>query len=184
VPRVNKDSLTNVEAVALFFLVSGDKYGYEIEKIIKEFFMRRWIRVGLSSLYKTLERLKDKGLIEVRTERVGKMPERKIYSLTPDGKKRLTGKARKLLGEMEYFYLDFSLGLAMLGTLIPMSEVKGLFESRLGECHEYKAEVDDFQKEKESELGEGAKLVIEHLNTLYKAETRWLKKALEDMGDE
>lgn len=52
--------------------------------------MDKWADISTASIYNTLTAYGKKGLIAVKKERVGNMPERKVYHITPKGIKELS----------------------------------------------------------------------------------------------
>lgn len=77
-----------LELVLLSMLKDGDKYGYEI---VRELFARSngTYMLQEGSMYPSLYRLLDRGLISDRKEQVGKKRTRVYYHLTDAGEKYL-----------------------------------------------------------------------------------------------
>lgn len=77
-----------IELMLLSMLKDEDKYGYEI---VHKLFSRSKGRYILQegSMYPSLYRLLEKGLISDRKELVGKKRTRVYYHLTPDGREYL-----------------------------------------------------------------------------------------------
>ncbi|MFC1564309.1 PadR family transcriptional regulator [candidate division KSB1 bacterium] len=76
-------------ALAILGLLSErPMHGYEIRQTIKERWMDMWANVSMPSIYNTLNRLSADEHIkeEERKEKIGKIPQRYIYSLTDSGK--------------------------------------------------------------------------------------------------
>lgn len=74
----------NIETILLGFLKSGDKYGYEIGKLVHEKTNGEY-ELKEPSLYSTIRRLESQGLIEAYwgDETLG--ARRKYYRITPQG---------------------------------------------------------------------------------------------------
>jgi DNA-binding PadR family transcriptional regulator len=102
------------ELAVLGLIQEGPKYGYQIYQKIEKLHMEHWAAVSLASIYSTLNRLEKEGLIKVRKEKPGKMPERSVYHLTPTGRKRLALLVEKALSEERMPQEDFTLGLMFL----------------------------------------------------------------------
>src|ERR1700677_5301211 len=102
----------------LCLLYGGPLHPYGMQRLLKEWGKDQVINVGQrSTLYKTIGRLTDSGLIAVRqTERDQQYPERTVYELTPEGR----GPALKSLAEMlatrrnEFPMFPAALSFAML----------------------------------------------------------------------
>ena len=102
----------------LSLLVTGPLHPYGMQRLIKQWGKDRVVNVGQrASLYKTIKRLHDAGLIAVRqTERDQQYPERTVYELTDAGREA----ARAWLADMlavprnEFPQFPAALSFAML----------------------------------------------------------------------
>lgn len=103
--------LSNVEMVLLSLVNEKPSYAYEIDKEIQARDMRRWVKVGVASIYQVLERLGNKGYLYSEREQEGKMPPRNRYFLTQTGRDALREATKNRLAKLEWFYLDLNLGL-------------------------------------------------------------------------
>ena len=57
-----------------------------------------WVDFSRAGLYKTLDKLERRGLVEKTLERDGNRPPRKVYRITPSGESALAGFLRFVLG--------------------------------------------------------------------------------------
>lgn len=55
--------LSNVEVLLLSIVNEKPSYAYEIDKAIDHRDMRRWVRVGVASIYQVLKRLEEKDFV-------------------------------------------------------------------------------------------------------------------------
>ena len=85
-----------IELSVLTLLKNGDMYGYEISQ---QLFIQsgELYQIQESSLYPSLYRLVEKGLISDRTEKVGKRRVRVYYHLEPSGEEYLKELRREYL---------------------------------------------------------------------------------------
>ncbi|NUO81998.1 PadR family transcriptional regulator [candidate division KSB1 bacterium] len=102
------------EIAILGLLAEGPKHGYQIHQDIKKREMDYWAKIKLASIYTTLTRLEEQGLIKSEKEKVGNMPERTVYALTSKGQTRLGDMVEKLLVEDERPEWLFGLGVAFI----------------------------------------------------------------------
>lgn len=72
----------------LNLLAQGEAYGYEIAQRLKAL---EALAVTESTLYPILTRLREEGLLAMRTVPSPDGPPRRYFSLTPDGRTRLAG---------------------------------------------------------------------------------------------
>ncbi len=89
--------ISDLEAAILGLLYEEPQYGYQLEKIIEGWGMRNWTQIGFSSIYYVLKKLEKKELVESRLEKVEGKPSRKIYTITPSGKREMKEKVQDIL---------------------------------------------------------------------------------------
>ncbi len=105
------------ELISLALIYSEPRHAYGINSIVKAMNLEHWGRISPASIYNALSRLSDAGCVDVTTEKVGNMPERKVYSITERGKERLRDELRQALGQAEmgenpfYLAMSFAFGL-------------------------------------------------------------------------
>ncbi len=102
------------EIAVLGLLSERPMYGYEIHQEIKRRQMDYWAKIKLPSIYNTLTRLEEQQLIQAGKEKVGKMPERNVYSITEAGHVKLKELVTHFLREEERPEWNFGLGVAFL----------------------------------------------------------------------
>jgi DNA-binding PadR family transcriptional regulator len=103
--------LSNIEVILLSIVNEKPSYAYEIDKIIDQRGMRNWVKIGVASIYQVLKKLEDKKLVYSKKEKEGKMPDRKRYYITRQGKTALAETSKRLLAGFEWYYLDLNIGL-------------------------------------------------------------------------
>ena len=79
------DHAMNVRTLCLGVLFFGDATGYEIRKSAQDGPFAHFIQASFGAIYPALIKLEQEGLVASREERQSGKPDRKIYSLTPDG---------------------------------------------------------------------------------------------------
>ena len=106
---MNKNDL-----VILGLLMEKPKHGYEIMQDIKQRGFEHWANINIASSYNHLNSLEEKSAIKSTTEKVGNMPERKVFTITDKGKEYLSDQvieAMKGKGVVEDL---LSLGVAFI----------------------------------------------------------------------
>ncbi|MFH0761150.1 MAG: PadR family transcriptional regulator [Bacteroidota bacterium] len=78
-------TISNKEAALLGLLSEGQKYPYEIEKEIYNRSMREWTEISMSSVYKVLEKLEEKGLVVSEIRLSDSNRAQKVYTATKQG---------------------------------------------------------------------------------------------------
>jgi DNA-binding PadR family transcriptional regulator len=74
----------DVKTLCLGVLSEGDKSGYEIKRCFEEAFSHFFI-AGFGSIYPALADLSRRGLVTARSVEQEGRPDKKIYSITPEG---------------------------------------------------------------------------------------------------
>jgi PadR family transcriptional regulator AphA len=76
-----------LDMLALGLLMRGPAHGYKLFVAYQHGFGEIWV-AGRSRFYAALARLPDRGLARVRVEPQAGRPARRVYSITPSGRKR------------------------------------------------------------------------------------------------
>lgn len=112
---MSKENTT--EYIVLGLLTHEDQSGYDLKQKIDRMISQFW-EVGYGQLYPTLHSLENAAFISVRSEPSEKGPERKVYSITPAGREKLSswlqGPAQK-----EYVKYEILLKVFFGGELPP-----------------------------------------------------------------
>lgn len=121
--------LNDNEIALLGLLAEAPRYGYEIDKVIKERGMREWTDIAFSSIYAVLRTLERKDLVEAKTELAGNRA-RKLYSLTRAGRRALKDETARLIATPIKVSDRLMLGLANIGVLDRSTATELLAERR------------------------------------------------------
>lgn len=172
--------LSNVEVVLLSIVNEKPSYAYEIDKTIDSRDMRRWVRIGVASIYQVLKRLEEKNLVYSEKEKEGRMPDRNRYYITDSGKEALVEDSKRLLSNLEWYYLDLNLGLEISDLLTPM-EIAECLTKRLAAVQSNKKRLNEIYLADNDMLFK-KKSVIKSLIYLREAEEKFLEELLEGGG--
>src|SRR6202012_6279642 len=114
----------DVRTICLGILSRGDATGYEIKKLFDDDGYQHFVEASFGSIYPALNRLTAEGLVSVREEAQDKRPDRKVYSITPEGRSAFFASLMKPLPEDKH---RSSFAFAMLfAHLLPQSRVAEL----------------------------------------------------------
>jgi DNA-binding PadR family transcriptional regulator len=102
------------DITVLGLLAECPMHGYQIHQQIKIREMEYWAKIRLPSIYSTLTRLEQQGLITSGKEKVGNTPERTVYSLTSFGREKLSELVQYFLRTEEHPEWLFGLGIAFI----------------------------------------------------------------------
>ncbi len=169
-----------METALLGLLSEKPMYPYEIEKSVVEHDMRYWTEISLSSIYKVLEKLEKKFLVDVNLTVTETNKVKKIYTLTEKGKHDLKERITEIMSDLEISIYQIDLALANLHLLTPaeVNEVMNRYiisiDSRIT-CY---IELEQYLTENECEVGNI------HLSRrrqfLIRAEREWALSFLEE----
>lgn len=109
--------MSNVESLVLGLLYSGARYGHEIDKKMDQLQIRLWTKTNRATIYQSLKRIEKKGWVITNIEKIGNMPERKIYELTNEGKNALQTMVSNGLASQNIVTFDYSIAIGWMEVL-------------------------------------------------------------------
>lgn len=115
--------------ILLGMLISGPKHGYELEQTIKATRMRDWAKIGASTIFATLRRLNDQGMLTIRQEQHGRRPVRNVYGITTEGRAAFKEALTKSSDDMTPLYSSRITSAVFAADLLPQSAAKMIKES-------------------------------------------------------
>jgi DNA-binding PadR family transcriptional regulator len=166
------------EITVLGLLAEKPMYGYEIHQEIKRREMDLWAKIKLPTIYNTLARLEEQQYIQGGKEKVGKMPERTVYAITPAGRDKLSELVVTCLADEDRPEWNFGLGVAFLFGA-PRHMVLHAIEQRL---HSVTKCLVDLEQEKENYQGKipfNWSMLIDHGQKHMELELEWLEGLIE-----
>lgn len=124
----------DVRTLCLGILSLGDATGYEIKKMVAEGSFSFFSEASYGSIYPALTKLMDEGLVLCRTEQQDRRPDKKIYSLTAQGRTQLEEALEKRPGP-DRNRSDFLAALLFAEAVAP-ERVDNLINERISEHRE------------------------------------------------
>ena len=122
----------DVRTICLGILSNGEATGYEIKKLFDEGGYQHFVEASFGSIYPALSRLTEEGLVRVRAEAQEKRPDRKVYSITPEGRTALVAALMKPLPEDKH---RSAFAFAMLfSNLLPPDRVSAAIDTYIARC--------------------------------------------------
>ncbi len=121
--------MSSIDLVILGFIKKRPMSAYELAKLVAATRMSKWTKVGEPTIYQNIKKLAAGGFLSAETARMGNMPEKSIYTLTPAGEAHWHDLMERFSSEPGKIYFDFNAfvfnlglvnrreGLAMLGHL-------------------------------------------------------------------
>jgi DNA-binding PadR family transcriptional regulator len=105
--------LTDAELLLLGLVAEMPRHGYQIDQVIEQRGMREWTQIGFSSIYFVLGRLQKLGFVTAeKPPRTSASPKaRKVYSVTPAGRRTLAAQTIAALRNVLPAYSSVLLGM-------------------------------------------------------------------------
>ena len=173
-------TISNKEAALLGLISEKPKHAYEIEKDIKERDMRYWTEISMSSVYKLLNKLERRKMLESKVKLSKNNIVQKIYSITELGKDAFRDKLKEMISIWHPIKYPIDIGLANLNLLTRKEAVDKLkrYSESLDTMIKCYNELEKFLIDHRCSLG-NIQLATRRIYLL-KSEKKWLKKFIED----
>lgn len=144
-----------METALLGLLSEKPMYPYEIEKNVVDQDMRYWTEISISSIYKVLEKLEKKFLVDVNITVTDSNKVKKIYTITEKGRNELKTRIVEIMSELEISIYEIDLALANLRILTPdeVNEVISKYISSIDSRITCYLELEKFLLDHGCELG-------------------------------
>ena len=130
----------NIRTLCLGILQFGDATGYEIKKMVEEDMFNHFIEASYGSIYPALTRMSQDGLVTCREEVQSGRPDKKVYSITDEGRAELV----RTLGAAprpDKFKSEF-LFVMLLADLLPQDHIAAVYDQRI---HEMRTELEQMR---------------------------------------
>jgi DNA-binding PadR family transcriptional regulator len=172
-----------IALVVLGLLHAGPLHPYGMQRLIREWGKDQVVNVGQrATLYKTIKRLAEAGLIAVRqTERDQLYPERTVYELTELGRAEGLRWLAGMLARPKNEYPEFPAALSFLMLLEPAA-ARELLSQRAVQLREELARLEGSLAAYAGQLPRVTMLEDEYRRALVAAEVAWLDGVLADLA--
>jgi len=166
----------------LCMLEAGPMHPYGLQRLIKLWGKDQVVNVGQrATLYKTIKRLHQAGLIAVRqTERDQQFPERTVYELTDQGHEQAHEWLVDMLSTPRNEYPEFPAALSFTMLLGPDGTIAAL-ERRIARLDEARAKLEHELGGHYDHLPRVTLLESEYLRAVAVAELDWLNGIVADL---
>jgi DNA-binding PadR family transcriptional regulator len=168
----------------LELLAEAPMHPYEMKQRMVEREQARAIPFKQASIYDTVERLTEAGLVEpLLTNRDGRRPERTIYRLTPAGADELDAWVRQLLEEPTREYPRFGAALMFIGALGQKEQAIKVLERRAAVYEAEIANVEVRLRQLPAGLPRLFTIEEEYGQAMRRAELDWLRRTIAELED-
>jgi DNA-binding PadR family transcriptional regulator len=165
----------DVATLCLAVLAHGPASGYEIKKELEDGAYAHFFRASFGSIYPALGRLAEEGFVSGRELEQAKRPDKKVYRLTPAGKRELSRRLQAPIGP-DYIRSEFLLVL-FHAELLPIRHRRALIEDRIARLRSCLAEMSGSGADEKCRRyqGAGPDFVHGYGMAVYKAELDYLE---------
>lgn len=139
-----------IDLILLGILKKEPMSAYDMQKLVEYRNISKWVKISTPSIYKKAIQLEEKGLLQGRTVKEGKMPEKAIYSLTEAGESEFERLMLEISAKPINIFLDFNAVIVNLDSLPPEKQ-KACIEKLQENINTLKAYLEDNIREKEKE---------------------------------
>lgn len=172
---------TPLNLTVLGMLAGGPLHPYAIQSRMKAWGKDKVVDVSQrATLYKTIERLRDAGLIAVnKTERDQRFPERTVYELTEEGLRVGREWLTQMLATPRNEFPEFPAALSFVFGLTPEEALVAL-ERRAAQL---RLEVRTLDRDLHDESGPPRLFLLEteYVRAVTSAELDWVEKVVDDL---
>lgn len=168
------------ELAILGLLNERPMHGYQINQEVKARQMDHWAKIALPSIYSTLNRLEESGMVRMETTKVGRMPERRVYHITPKGKTMLATLVEEFLALREHPDIPFYLGVAFIFGL-PKDRVLEALKRREHLLAQRVAHLNHTLKERRGNVPFNWLMIIESGHKHLMWERKWVQRLIREV---
>ena len=165
------------ELLLLGLLKEGPKHGYDIKIKIQEI-LSLFAGVELKSIYYPLRVLEKKGFVVKRVRKMGKRPERFVYSLTPKGEHRFAELLRDSFLNFKRPQFSLDLSLYFMRYLKPAVSLRRL-RARLRVLERLTKSLKQMMKSQNKKASLNLSLILEHNLQMVETESRFLSNLIQ-----
>jgi len=175
------DRMGNKEIAVLGLLSERPMHGYDLEHEIRMRDMRYWTEISMSSVYKILKKLEEKGLINCEVKLTPNNVSQKVYSLTDLGKVRLNGEISALFSEFDHHRWNIDLAISNLNALTDEQKARNI-NAYIHKLKELLTGYGELQKYLEAESCPVHRMALAiRPQYLYRAEIEWAESYLKQV---
>ncbi|MGD9093542.1 MAG: PadR family transcriptional regulator [Anaerolineales bacterium] len=113
--------MSAINLLILGFLLDRDWSAYELAQFIQSNDIDQLVKVSAPAIYRNMVKMADQNYLAVRVVKEGEMPEKKVYTITNDGRAHHARLLKEIAAQPVNYYFDFNTVTANLGG-IPYSE--------------------------------------------------------------
>lgn len=162
--------------ILLGLLMGQSQHGYQINEFIERN-LSTVTDMKKPTAYATLDKLNQKGYIDIQLEQEGNRPTRKVYSINESGRNYFYQLLLNNLSSAERVNYQGDIGLMFIDFL-PMDQVIEALKERLKKNIKL---VEQFKKTPAHGIRSGVNLAVKHKITMLEAEIAFLENTIQHL---
>jgi DNA-binding PadR family transcriptional regulator len=176
--------LSKLATLILGILAERERNPYDITKMLTELETKKMLPLADSTVYATINNLKKKGLILGRSEKLSNLPEKTIYSISPEGEFELHSSITSFLEEDVTATSEFDIGILLMHNL-SKSEVLLKLKKKLErlEANSYNIRKQILNLEMDqSKVAFTSLAMLKHRNHLIEADLKTIRELIKELN--
>ena len=168
--------------MVLGLLAEEPLYGYDLLELFRTRSMGFWVEIGKASVYQTLRRLEERGLITGKAQQGTDGPDRRVYRISRSGRDRLRAGLADRFGELAPYETEAGTALGFAG-LLSAAELRRALDEREQAVRDLLAAARDERLRDAGHTGRAlSDALLERQEALAKAELAWIKTFRSSLG--
>ncbi|MCM3705984.1 MULTISPECIES: PadR family transcriptional regulator [Cytobacillus] len=163
--------------ILLGLLMSQSQHGYQINEFIERN-LSAVTDMKKPTAYATLDKLSQKGYIDIQLKQEGNRPTRKVYSINESGKQYFYQLLLNNLSSAEKVNYNGDIGL-MFSDFLPLEKTIPALEERLKNNKEL---LETMKQTPSHGVRSGVNLAVEHKMAMLEAEVSFLEKTIKNLS--
>ncbi len=176
--------LPKLSTLILGILVEQEISPYQLNKLLKDLDTKKWFPIAESTVYATITKLKNKGFVEGRKERLGKLPERTVYKITPKGEEEFKSAVSNYFDRVDSDTSRFDIAILLMHNL-NSNEIQKRLKKKLEllESNFYEVKKQLFSLEVDRhKVGFTTIAMLKHRSHKIEAEIKTIKEIIRELN--
>lgn len=178
--KASKEKLSIVNLLIMGLLIDRPMGAYEIARIIETQIIGRLIKVSAPAVYKNIKELHQAGYLGVEKKKTGETPDKKVYSVTEDGKAYFLKLMEHYSSSVSNYYFDFNVFLINLDKVDKETGLR-MLESLHNQFYQLKSWIVNHEQEARAKniYFPGKAIIKQHRMMIYTL-IAWIEEVIEE----
>lgn len=164
--------MSSIDLVVLGIVLEKPQSAYDIQKDVEYHNLSKWTKISISSIYRKVLQLKDKGYLESDIVKGAKSADKAIYSITEKGKEYFDTLMCSLASQRITLFCDFNVVIANLNKVSASDAVKLI--SKLRESIKISAKANENYAIQYADIPLAGRTIFDQQKLLYHSLLEWL----------